>query len=90
MAIAALIATLALQTQGAPEIVRHADGTLSEGYEAGRACNAERRCGPFIREIETGAIVMFNGEWAAGFRETRRGQQVRKLPAAPTARRRTD
>lgn len=80
--LAALAALAVADPAGSGQIVRAEDGTLAEGYVAGRACTAEpRRCGPYILEVETGAVVMFDGDWSPGFEETGRGQEVRKRPA---------
>lgn len=80
----AVLPMVLLLLSEAPVVVRASDGVLAEGYEAGRACTAERRiCAGYVIELETRAVVMFDGEWASGFRETGRGQEVRKLPQPP-------
>lgn len=80
----ALAAAILLAQTAAPQIVRAADGTLAQGYEERRACAGEDRCGPIVVELETGRIIMFDGEWATGFEETGHGQEVRKRPPPPS------
>lgn len=75
----ALIMAL-LVSQGAPEIVRFANGDLAEGYESGRGCHAPNECGDFVRHIATGDIIMYQERWIDGYEETGRGQEVVKSP----------
>lgn len=76
MFIAAMLA-LVIQS-GAPEIVRFASGELAPGYEAGRGCHAPNECGDFVRNAETGEVIMYQGRWIDGYEETGRGQEVVK------------
>lgn len=77
------------EPQTPPEIVRFANGELAQGFELGRGCINRERCGPYIRHIESGEIIMFRDRWIHGYQSTSRGQQMVKVvsrrPAEPPA-----